>query len=79
VRASNPWNRLDHEMRVVCGGFAFVPRLRLGTQDLDREVYLVHQSAPEFLRGIAGYLGIASLEAKEITFDFERNELSWKK
>jgi hypothetical protein len=47
-------------------------------KDLDREVYLVHQSGPEFLCGIAGYLGIASLEAKEITFDFERNELSWK-
>ena len=64
---------------IVESRIAFVPRLRLGTQDLDREVYLVHQSAPEFLRGIAGYLGIASLEAKEITFDFERNELSWKK
>ena len=58
---------------------AVVPRLQLGTQDLDRQVYLVHQSGSESLRGIAGYLGIASLAAKEITFDFERNELSWKK
>jgi hypothetical protein len=55
-----------------------VPRLRLGTQDLDREVYLVRSGA-ESLRGIAGYLGMASLGAKEITFDFERNELGWKK
>jgi hypothetical protein len=58
---------------------AVVPRLQLGAQDLDRQVYLVHQSGSETLRGIAGYLGIASLEAKEVTFDFERNEMSWKK
>ncbi|HEY1472238.1 MAG TPA: aspartyl protease family protein [Candidatus Acidoferrum sp.] len=58
---------------------AFVPRLRLGTQDLDRGVHLVHPSGAESLRGIAGYLGISSLGAKEVTFDFERNELRWKK
>jgi hypothetical protein len=58
---------------------AVVPRLRLGNQDLNREVYLVQQSGSQSLRGIAGYLGIASLRAKEVTFDFERNELSWKK
>jgi hypothetical protein len=58
---------------------AFVPRLRLGTQDLEREVHLVHSSGAESLRGIAGYLGISSLAAKEVTFDFERNELRWKK
>jgi len=58
---------------------ALVPRLQLGSQDLDREVYLVHQSQSESLLGIAGYLGIAALQAKEVTFDFERSELTWTK
>src|SRR6516165_6637219 len=58
---------------------ALVPPLQLGSQDLDREVYLVHQSQSESLLGIAGYLGIAALQAKEVTFDFERSELTWTK
>ncbi len=56
-----------------------VSRLRLGTQDLDREVYLLERPDSDSLRGIAGYLGISALEAKEIAFDFERNELRWNK
>lgn len=56
-----------------------VPRLRLGTQELDREVYLLQRPDSVSLRGVAGYLGISALEAKEITFDFERNELRWNK
>jgi predicted aspartyl protease len=56
-----------------------VPRLRLGTQDLDREVSLVERPDSDSLRGIAGYLGMSSLEAKVIAFDFERNQLRWNK
>jgi len=56
-----------------------VPQLRLGDQELDREVYLVQRPQSESLRGVAGYLGISSLEAKEVSFDFERNELKWRK
>ena len=55
-----------------------VPKLRLGDQELDREVYLVQRPPSESLRGVAGYLGISSLEAKEVAFDFERNELKWR-
>jgi hypothetical protein len=57
----------------------FAPRLRLGGQDLERQVSLVRPSDSQLLRGVAGFLGIGVLEAKEVTFDFERNELSWKK
>jgi len=50
----------------------------LGDQELDREVYLVQRPTSESLQGVAGYLGISSLEAKEVAFDFERNELKWR-
>jgi predicted aspartyl protease len=56
-----------------------VPRLRLGTQDLDREVCILERPNSDSLRGISGYLGISALEAKAIAFDFERNELRWNK
>lgn len=56
-----------------------VPRLRLGTQDLDREVQLVQRPSAQPLPAIAGYLGISSLDAKQIAFDFEHNELRWSK
>jgi len=54
-----------------------VPRLKLGTQDLDREVQLVERPSSDSLQGIAGYLGISALDAKQIAFDFEHNELRW--
>lgn len=69
--------------RTVAGAIdsqiAVVPRLRLGNQDLDRQVHMVRSPGSDALHGIAGYLGLAALEAKEITFDFERAELSWRK
>ena len=57
---------------------ALVPRLRLGSQDLDRQVYVVRAPDSAVLDGIAGYLGIASLNAKQVTFDLERGVLSWQ-
>jgi hypothetical protein len=57
---------------------ALVPRLRLGTQDLDRRVYVVRSPNSTLLHGIAGYLGIASLYAKQVTFDLDRGVLSWQ-
>jgi len=57
---------------------ALVPRLRLGTQDLDRRVYVVRPPSSTLLHGVAGYLGIASLNAKQVTFDLDRGVLSWK-
>lgn len=58
---------------------ALVPRFRVGGQDLGRAVVLV--SVPEAKRviGVSGNLGLASLEAKEIAFDFETNQLHWRK
>jgi len=55
-----------------------VPRLRLGTQDLDRRVYVVRPPNSALLDGIAGYLGIACLNAKQVTFDLDHGVLSWQ-
>lgn len=57
---------------------ALVPRLRIGTQDLDRQVYIVGPPNSALLDGIAGYLGIAALNAKQVTFDLDRGVLSWQ-
>ncbi|MFY9803870.1 MAG: retroviral-like aspartic protease family protein [Candidatus Acidiferrales bacterium] len=58
---------------------AIVPRLRLGGQDLDREVVLVSAPGAKRLSGVSGYLGLASLDAKQVAFSFETNQLLWKK
>jgi hypothetical protein len=57
---------------------ALVPRLRIATQDLDRQVYVVRAPNSPLLDGVAGYLGIASLNAKQVTFDLDRGVLSWQ-
>jgi predicted aspartyl protease len=58
---------------------AIVPRLRLGGQDLDREVVLISAPGAKKLSGISGYLGLASLDAKQVAFSFETNQLLWRK
>jgi len=58
---------------------AIVPRLRLGGQDLNREVVLVSAPGASKLSGVSGYLGLASLDAKQVAFSFETNQLLWKK
>ena len=63
---------------IVESQIAIVPRLRIGTQDLDRQVYFVRSPNSALLNGIAGYLGIASLNAKQVTFDLDRSVLSWQ-
>jgi len=57
---------------------AVVPRLRIARQDLDRRVYLVRPPNSPLLNGVAGYLGIAALNAKQVSFDFDRGLLSWQ-
>jgi hypothetical protein len=57
---------------------ALVPRLRIATQDLDRQVFVVRAPNSPVLDGVAGYLGIASLNAKQVTFDLDRGVLSWQ-
>jgi Aspartyl protease len=68
--------------RGVGGGvesqIALVPRFRIATQDLDRQVYVVRRPNSALLDGIAGYLGIASLHANQVTFDIDRRVLSWQ-
>jgi hypothetical protein len=63
---------VEDELAVVAG-------LSIGDHQLDREVLVV--SAPETARltGVSGYLGLASLDAKEVAFDFETNQLLWSK
>lgn len=67
----------------VCGHvasrIATVSRFRAGGQELARGVILVSVPAAKRPSGVAGYLGVASLEAKEVAFDFERNQLLWRK
>ena len=58
---------------------AIVPRFRMGGQDLAREVILVSVPQAKRLSGVSGYLGVASLEAREVAFDFESNLFLWKK
>jgi hypothetical protein len=58
---------------------AIVPRLRLGSQDLGREVVLISAPGARKLSGVSGYLGLASLDAKQVAFSFETNQLLWKK
>ena len=58
---------------------AIVPRLRLGGQDLDREVVLISAPGAKKLSGVSGYLGLASLDAKQVAFSFETNQLLWRK
>jgi hypothetical protein len=77
-------NVLGRAMSQSVGGMVksrsvLVPRLRLGNQDLDREVQLVQRPSSHPLPEIAGYLGISALDAKQIAFDFEHNQLRWSK
>jgi hypothetical protein len=58
---------------------AIVPRLRLGGQDLEREVVLISAPGAKRLSGVSGYLGLASLDAKQVAFSFETNQLLWRK
>jgi hypothetical protein len=57
---------------------ALVPRIRIAAQDLNRQVYVVRAPNSPLLDGVAGYLGIASLNAKQVTFDLDRGVLSWQ-
>jgi hypothetical protein len=57
---------------------SIVPRLRLGSTDLDRRVRLLHSTSPPPLH-IAGYLGLSAISAKEVEFDFSHHEFRWKR
>ena len=58
---------------------AFVPNARLGSANLDGNVFLVNSPSASFLANIDGYLGTAALKAHRLDFNFETNTLAWKR
>jgi hypothetical protein len=56
---------------------ATMPRLRVGTFDIDRKVFLTESPGEKFLPGIEGFLGPTVLKARRVHFNFEKNTLSW--
>jgi predicted aspartyl protease len=56
-----------------------VPRLRIGGMDLNREVALVNTLSAPRPSGVSGYLGLASLGAKQVEFNFATYQLLWKR
>lgn len=63
----------------VESSIATVPRFRVGGQDLRREVILVSVPGAKRLTGVSGYLGLVSLNAKQVAFSFETDQLLWRK
>jgi predicted aspartyl protease len=55
-----------------------IPSARLGTSELDSKVWLVKGPPENVLPGIDGFLGISSLKARWIRFNFATNTLSWQ-
>ena len=55
-----------------------VLQFRLGAQDLEREVLFVPAPAANRMDDVAGFLGPASLKAKQVLFDFDAHQLRWK-
>ena len=58
---------------------AIVPRLRFGSQDLDRRVFVVPAPHGAIQPDTRGYVGFDALGAREIIFDFVHNVLRWRK
>ena len=61
----------------VSSRMATLPRLRVGTRDIDRKVFLTRSPSQKILPGIQGFLGPTSLQARRVHLDFEKNTLSW--
>jgi hypothetical protein len=58
---------------------ATISELRVGGQYLDTEALFVKPPVTAKLADVAGYLGPVELHAKQVLFDFESNQLRWKK
>lgn len=56
---------------------ALAPRLRLGGQDLNREAYLLVLGSMPRQENVGGYLGLSTLRARWIEFDFVEHALRW--
>ncbi len=55
-----------------------LPPAQLNGTELERRAVYLRNSPVGFLRGIDGYLSLTALRARRISFDFERNLLSWE-
>jgi hypothetical protein len=55
-----------------------LPRVQLNGTEVDRRAVLLRNSPAGFLPGVDGYLSLAALGAWRLSFDFERNLLSWE-
>lgn len=60
------------------GRRATLPGARLGASETDLRVMLVKGPQDNVLSGIDGYLGIAMLQARRVTFDFAAPALGWQ-
>jgi predicted aspartyl protease len=79
---SVPYIPEQHTVGASSGGMveftlALMPPTRLGGQNLNREAYLLTKPGATGPSGIAGFLGIATLHAKIVEFDFTHQELRW--
>jgi predicted aspartyl protease len=79
---SVPYILEQHSVGASSGGMveftlALMPPTRLGGQNLNREAYLLTKPGARGPSGIAGFLGIATLHAKIVEFDFTHQELRW--
>ena len=68
---------IGRSLSAIDARLADLQGLRLGPQDLGRTVHLIHSPASGAIEGIAGYLGFATLNARQVDFNFETNEMTW--
>jgi hypothetical protein len=71
VRSQSMGGAVDNRVSTVL-------QFRLGSQDLEREVLFVPAPPADHLDDVAGFLGPASLKAKQVMFDFDAHQLRWK-
>jgi predicted aspartyl protease len=57
---------------------AVLPKIRLGAGETDLGILMADGPPDNVLSSIDGLLGIASLKAHRIHFDYARNQLSWE-
>jgi len=83
LRKRVPQVRVEHEMNRFCIGDrlyakrAILPKTCLGAREKDVAVLVVGGPPDNVLPGIIGLLGIASLKAHRIVFNYASNRLAW--
>jgi predicted aspartyl protease len=83
LRKRAPQVRVEHEMNRFCIGDrlhakrAILPKTCLGAREKAVAVLMVEGPPDNVLPGIIGLLGIASLKAHRIVFNYASNRLAW--